>query len=130
MRKVNFNIDRIARLAFVHANATFADLVLAGDDLGFDGVLIPGGDADVRIGSLDAQIGSATNIVGFRPFLSARRQNRYGKRKRRKGSTDDSRFHGSPPAGKHTFARPVRRGYGESVRLVPSMRFSVESGRM
>ena len=46
---VHVDFHRIAGLVFFDTNAIFADLVAGGDDLGFDGVLVPGTDADVGI---------------------------------------------------------------------------------
>src|ERR1051326_7501453 len=72
----HIDFDGVAGLALVNVDPVFPDLVAAGDDLGFDRVLIPGGDANVGVGCLDAQVRLARELVGFRPFIGAGRHNR------------------------------------------------------
>ena len=62
--------DNLARLALQAETVVIdaAEWQSAAND-GFDGVLIPSGDADVGVGSLDPQVGFAADVVGFRPFL-------------------------------------------------------------
>jgi hypothetical protein len=69
VRIADVNLDQIAALMFFDADAAFADLVALGDDLGFNGVLVPGSDLDVGVGGFDAQFGLAGELVGFRPFV-------------------------------------------------------------
>ena len=69
VRIAHFDFDGVAGLMFFDADATFADLVALGDYLGFDRVLVPGGDADVSVGRLDAQVGLAAEGISLRPFV-------------------------------------------------------------
>ena len=69
VRVAHIDLDRVAVLVLLNADAVFADLVARGFDLGFDRVLIPGGDADVGVGRLDPQVGLAAEVVGLRPFV-------------------------------------------------------------
>src|SRR5215471_14515867 len=73
VRITDFNFYHVAILAFVNADSTFADLVPGRDDLGFDGVLIPGRHPDIRVRGLNPQIRSAGQAVGFGPLLGAGR---------------------------------------------------------
>src|SRR5579864_570875 len=58
-----FDIDGIAGLMLLDANAALANLVARGDDLGFDRVLIPSGDAYVRVRGIDAKVRLAADVV-------------------------------------------------------------------
>jgi len=71
MRVTHINLDRIAVLMLFDADAAFADLVAFGDDFGFNRILVPGRDADVGVGRLDAQFGLAGQVVSLRPFVGA-----------------------------------------------------------
>src|SRR5579863_10674051 len=70
-RKAYLKLDQVTSLVLLDFDAALADLVAHGSDCGFDGVLVPGFDADVGIGGFDAQVGSAGEMIGFRPFVGA-----------------------------------------------------------
>ena len=74
VRVAHFDLDGVAVLVLVDADAAFADLVARGFDLGFNRVLIPGGDADVGVGRFDPQVGLAGDGVRLGPFVSVRGQ--------------------------------------------------------
>ena len=121
-RKAHVEFHRIAILMLFHENA-FPNLVacarpnLPGGDSGFDRVLIPGGDADVGVGSVDAEIGLAGEGIGFRPFVGVGGQR--GERGDKAGENQNCEegafgthvFHRNPPPGGHTAAWAVRREY-------------------
>src|SRR6185437_4079753 len=54
-----------------HPDPTFADLVTVSNNPGFNGVLVPGIDANVGVGGLDAQVRIGGDRISLRPFLGA-----------------------------------------------------------
>src|ERR1700686_401986 len=86
VRVAHVDFNRIARLMFLDPDATFADLVARGDDLGFNRVLVPSRDTDIGVGGFDPQFRFPGHVVSLRPFVSVSGQN--GKDA---GSQDDKR---------------------------------------
>ena len=61
----HLDFERVAGLMLFPPDPTFADFVMVGDDPGFNGVLVPGIDADVGIRGLNTQLGIGAHVVGF-----------------------------------------------------------------
>src|ERR1035441_2630114 len=95
VRVAHIDLDGVAVLVLFDADSAFADLVARGFNLGFDGVLVPGGDADVGVGRFDPQVGLAADVVGLGPFISVRGQHgNYGESQGGKGQALQScKFH-------------------------------------
>src|SRR5947209_7953140 len=119
---------------FFDADAAFADFVAGRGNARFDRALIPGGDVDVGVRSLDPQIGFSAEVVSLRPFVGVSRQRGgYGdsqdcKRQALKSGKVHSILRGRAMVRLRAIpsALPLRRGYENSVRLVP-FEFSVSS---
>jgi hypothetical protein len=70
MRIAHIDLNLIAGLALIDANAVAANFVMRGGHFGFDRILLPGGDVNVGVGSIDAQVGRAGESISFRPLVS------------------------------------------------------------
>ena len=62
MREAHVNLDHVTRLVLFDPDAVFPDLVARGRHLGFDGVLVPGGNVDVGVGSSTRRSGLPVRV--------------------------------------------------------------------
>ena len=65
VREADFDFNRIAGLAFENLDTVFADLPAFGNDVRFNLVLVPGIEANVGVGSIDAKLGGVLDVVSF-----------------------------------------------------------------
>src|SRR4051812_11290574 len=61
----NSNLDRVAILMSLYLEPALADFVAGADHSGFDSVLVPGINVDVRVRSFHPEVRPAGNVVGL-----------------------------------------------------------------
>ena len=69
VREAHFEFDGIAGLMVMDLDAALSETPLAGGDVGFDFLFVPGFDVNLGIGGVHAQFGPAGNVEGLRPFF-------------------------------------------------------------